>query len=146
MKPKLDFEYVLDMNGGADRFPQQPGIYALVFNPGDDGRLYVGASVNVRSRIKTHIKAQGVPAWANRLARELLKDELLVEPEEDLRLHPQLWRYQAYARRSTDAKVLELFDFGTADRVIEAAENRWMAELSPALNAPDRAKGGYCRR
>ena len=147
MTTQLDYDYILDMNGGVDRFPKQPGVYALVFNPDDDGRLYVGASKNIRLRIQTHIKARGAcPSWASRLAKELLADEMPVDPNEDLRLHPWLWQFQAYARRSTDAKVLELFDFGTSELVIEAAENRWMAELSPALNAPDRKRGGYCRK
>lgn len=140
----LDPDYLIDMNGGVYRFPAQPGIYALVFNPDDDGRTYVGAAKNIRQRVQCHIKGGAIPAWASRLAVTLMEEELRVEPGSNLRSHPDYFNFAAYARRSTDAKVLELFDFDAPADVIARAENRWMEELSPALNAPNRSTGGYC--
>lgn len=144
MASRLDPDYLIDLNGGVHRFPAQPGIYALVFNPDDDGRTYVGAGKNIRGRIQTHLKGMHAPAWAGRLAVALMEEELRVEPGAELRSHPEYKSFVSYARRSTDAKVLELFDVGTPAEVIADAENRWIARLTPALTAPGRSRGGYC--
>ncbi len=143
MNKPLDPDYLLDLYGGVYRFPAQPGIYALVFNPGDDGRTYVGASKNIRQRIQTHVKGTYTPPWAIRLALNLVVEEM-ADPGKEPWTHPMYAGFIDFARRSVEAQALELFDHGTPKAVIAAAENRWIEKLSPALNAPGRTKGGYC--
>lgn len=132
------------LNGGASRFPDQPGVYALTFIDDDGERLYVGASQSIQRRVKEHMLGANVPSWACRLAAELVEGTYLDVPAGGAYQHPRYEAMVSFVRASTDAEVLELLPPGATEAAIRAAENRWMAELDPSLTAPGRSKGGYC--
>jgi hypothetical protein len=135
--------YLIDDNGGIQRFPKGPGIYAIVFRPDHEDRLYVGATKSIRLRLGTHLKTSHYPAWVRRLARELLHEELLLDPGQRPDSHPEFFDFCHYARLNCDAKVLQVLPFNVSPTEIATAEDHWIAKLKPQLNAPRRAVGGY---
>ena len=126
------------------RFPKQCGVYKLVFE--GDGRTlsYVGASLNIRQRIQSHLVSpdHNAPSWMRRLAAQLVEEWYVMASGANPSNHSEYWGMLRYIRCSTWACVLELVP-SRAESEIKAAEDRWIAEIQPELNFPRRS-GGYC--
>lgn len=145
--------YLVDDNGGFNRFTRGPGIYVITFAPGDRDLKYVGASKAVRTRLKTHLKGgAAAPAWAGRLATRLYYEEFEIDGWDGdwgRRLMFEIWNTKEYrelldyTRRNSDAEVVEEFHARCPPAQIGAAEDKWIDALKPCLNSPRRSKGGY---
>lgn len=134
-------EYLVDFNS----LPRSAGIYCIETHHDFElpGLHYVGAAKNIRTRIRQQIKGRDFPAWARRLGEKLVV-EILASPP---RYNSSEYWYQAgefgeLGRVNCIVKVLETFDHCNGTE-IAAAEDKWMADLKPALCDPYRSKGGY---
>ena len=107
--------------------PNAAGIYQLDYQ----GMLYVGASSNIRKRVKEHLKLDSSSRWVWRLADKMLLDACISRQEA-----------VATIVNETVPSVLQVFsgDFSADD--LSDAEDKWIAKLNPALNDKS-VTGGY---
>jgi hypothetical protein len=146
----LKMHFLVDDNGGVERFPKGASIYAITFAPDDRDLKYVGATLHTRRRLQTHFKIESViQPWQKRLAYRLYLEECF-EPADwaaqDRHAFEMSWLFPSfvsYTRTNSDAELLQTFDASCSRYDIGTAENKWIAELQPELNCPRWSVGGY---
>ena len=140
--------YLVDDNGGLNRFPVGAGVYLITHEP--SGERYVGQSCHVRTRLAQHLKNRGFSHWVWRRAARDLREEQIIPSQLSDRdvafywsgLHPErrscpVFSFHAYCeavKRNSDAELLENL-CGSSKEQLLAAETRWKNKLKPELNA-----------
>ena len=104
-----------------NKAPELPGIYKLVYT--GDGRIYIGATRNLRKRFKEHSKCWYSQQWKLNLCKEFSEHESTSLSE----VYKQLAKLFQY-------EVLELFDKDVLPALINNAEAKYLSLHSPDFN------------